>query len=442
MAKGPLRTASVPPAVPLGNEDPPARELAVEFGFLSGTTLFCQASNLFASLYVARVLGPSQFGIWAALLVATSYGPLFTCGVLNAMALEIPLQRGRRQLDGIADVAAAGALSIGLVIAGGSVAGLIYGYVGVSGIARTAVWATIPYFAVYLCQTYIQSYLRAEKRFSLISWQQAVLGAGFLLFAIPLTSMWGLPGYIFGMTAAVGLSSLVGSIHVRPRVAVRHFYMLPSLARIGIPIVTVGAVHIILYTLDRWIVLWVLGAHELGIYAFAVRIASVSLLLAGVLADQNYPRMAEAHGRSGRIWELRKYVDRQLVWTALLLIPGVVVAGIAAGPVTRAFFPQYVPTLRVLQIYLFGYVMLGLVSPFGVLLNVIQRQRIYLTVQVCVLVALPIVLLLLARLGLGLEGIAIGCSLAYCAYFVAIASISYSILFSARRRASAAFEEA
>jgi O-antigen/teichoic acid export membrane protein len=414
--------------------DPAAHALVFEFGFLSGSTFFCQAANLTASLYMARLLGPTHFGIWTALLVATSYGPSLTAGVLNAMSLLIPLRRGRSELDNIADVAAAGALSIGLVIVGGGLFGLAYGYFGASGITRTAVWLTIPYFAAYLCQVFIQAYLRAQKRFSLISWQLSAQGVGFLAIAIPLTRLWGLPGCIVGMTATVALSALIGASHIRLRVAFRHFAMLPSMSRLGIPIVAVGAVHVFLYTFDRWIVLWMLGTRDLGLYAFAVRIASVSLLVAGVLADQTYPRMAEAYGRTGSVSALRSYVNRQLALTAALLAPGVVLVGVAAVPFTRSLFPQYLGTLGVLRIYLLSYVVLALAGPFGCLLNVIQKQRVYLSIQGLVFLFQITLVTVFVKSGFGLSGVAMGCSIGYVAYVCALASISYGMLRSAARQ--------
>ena len=56
----------------------------------SSSSLISQALSLVVGFWVARILGPSDFGIWNAVSLVLVYGAYSEFGILSAMGRDLP----------------------------------------------------------------------------------------------------------------------------------------------------------------------------------------------------------------------------------------------------------------------------------------------------------------------------------------------------------------
>ena len=67
--------------------------------------------------------------------------------------------------------------------------------------------------------------------------------------------------------------------------------------RMGFPIMLVGLLGSLYYTADRWIAAGSLTAADAGSYGLASLVASAAFLVPMVIAQQQYPRLANLYGK-------------------------------------------------------------------------------------------------------------------------------------------------
>jgi hypothetical protein len=62
----------------------------------SASGIVAQALGLIAGFWVARLLGPSDFGVWNAVSLVLVYGAYLELGALSAMGRDLPFYHGQR----------------------------------------------------------------------------------------------------------------------------------------------------------------------------------------------------------------------------------------------------------------------------------------------------------------------------------------------------------
>jgi O-antigen/teichoic acid export membrane protein len=204
------------------------------------------------------------------------------------------------------------------------------------------------------------------------------------------------------------------------------------LIAVGSPIAAVGLCFGLFVTADRWVVLGYLGTTQLGYYSLTIIVGSAITLLPKVLAQQVYPRMAEAFGKTSDHQSLKKWIFRQVLSTAGVLTPAILFVFFLIPPLVRAFLPAYQPGITAVRIALLGFLFLPLAYAFGNFLNTVDKQMYYLAV---ILVAIPVEVALsigLVSVGMGINGVAIGMAVTTILYSLALCLVGMKVLKSGR----------
>ena len=68
------------------------------FGY-SASGIVSQALGLIAGFWVARLLGPSDFGVWNAVSLVLVYGAYLELGALSAMGRDLPFYFGKGDME-------------------------------------------------------------------------------------------------------------------------------------------------------------------------------------------------------------------------------------------------------------------------------------------------------------------------------------------------------
>jgi O-antigen/teichoic acid export membrane protein len=381
------------------------------------STFVVHLSRLVVGLIAAGLLGPRRWGIWQVVSVLLTYGALCHLGALNAMNREVPIQRGAGRNDEAVRTqrATLGAMlltSLGCAALGGLVAWLL-----ARGEASAVVLPAVGLFLASQLAAYVLMSAKTHLRFPVVSAQQLILGVLLPLVVLPATIRFGLPGFVGGQAVAVVLAcALVG----------RHFpgSLRPGLdpartrelIRIGFPILTAGVTYLLLVSSDRWIAVGMLGVEAAGHYGIVAMVLAGLRMVTSAITQYVYPRMAQAWGETGDPAVLESWSRRQTRLAFLLLTPAVVVCVAALPPIIRRFLPDFAPAAPALLVSVPILLAYPLVGGYGNILNILDRQRLYLAMQAIALAVNVGLSVALVLVGWGIVGIALGTTVSFAAF--------------------------
>lgn len=392
------------------------RELA---GFGSSTALE-QGSRLVSNLVVAGLLGPTAWGVWYLLSLVLQYGGMVHLGALNGMNREIPSALGRGDADGADRIRAA---TLGFVLASYVVGAVVLGAVLVPfGIVPggDVAWLLVALLASQQLAGFALMNLRARTEFLAVARIQFVSAVAYPVATIPTSQAWGLEGFLAGqiawylLLAALAARRSPGSF--RPRFS---WAAARPLIRIGFPIMLIGVTHTVFATVDRWVIQANLGPTALGQYAIAVMALGAIELLPRVVSQQVYPRMAMAWSQDRHWRSLEPLMARQR-WMALAIsAPAALVVAFVGPWAIRAFLPAYEPGIPALLISMLIPLVKVPGAGYGNAFNVVGLQHWYLAS-----LAIATVANLAASVALvgpyGLAGVAIGTTIGYAVFAIAM----------------------
>jgi O-antigen/teichoic acid export membrane protein len=377
-----------------------------DFALLLSSTGTLQVSRLVLNLVAAATLPVAAFGTWVliqALLLYTTYSNL---GILSGANRWIPVHLGRGEAEAARNderAALAGALLAGAVAAL-LLGGITWGWTANPALA----FAVAVLFGFQQPYLFYQVSLRSRMEFDRASAQQLVLGLGLPVVGLPLLLTNGVPG----LTVAFGVVYLAGSLI--PWFAWRRslapdldFRRLGVLMRSGIPIMISGLLFGVLVSLDRWIILAVLGEREVGVYALAATLSGGLQLVFLVLAQQFYPRIALEFGRAGTSPALFDAALRVSVVSSGAVLPFAVLLA-AMAPIVTLIFPAYAGAAVVLPVLAIGAVVLAFSNGFTNLLVAVGRYAVLIGVHVAAVAVAGGAAFAAAVWGWGIEGVAVG----------------------------------
>jgi len=400
-----------------------------EFLLFASSTVLYQASRFAVGLVAARILGPPVYGLWNTLNLILIYGYAIHLGVINAMNRDVPLFKGKRDFRKVNEVRQ---VSLGFTIVSTLTAGAIIAVSSLTFI-NSLIRSSMQLMAILLiCSqiyTYLQTYLKSDRRFTQVSYQQFAFAGILPILAIPLVIRYRLHGYILGQSLAIfAISILIVKtfpFSLRPKFSSQE---ISRLIKVGFPIMAAGLLYGLLTTVDRWVILNFLGVEQLGYYSLVIMITNMLTLIPMVIAQQIYPRMAETFGGTMNFSSLKKWVFGQIILTEAVMIPLLISVYFLFPHIIQRFLPNYVPGIAAMKIILVGLLFLPLAGGFGNFLNTVDKQVYYMIVQgIAVLINVG-VNVAFVKIGLGISGVALGTSLTYSIYSLLLFTIGWKLI--------------
>lgn len=375
--------------------------------FTGGNVLY-QGARFLAYLLAAKLLGPTLYGLWNGLLLLLTNGIYYGhLGVLNAMSREIPLRHGRGDHNGvqpIVDSSFSTALLSSSLLA---VVCLAASFAAEDPANALGLRLLAPLLVLEQLQFFYELVLRSHGLFRAVAIQQ-VLRAGLLLgVVLGLTWLAGFSGFLWGHVVVflAVVAFLTWSSPVRPRLRFDRCQMM-ALARIGFPIMLTGFAYGMLTSLDRLMVLSFLGKTQLGYYSLAFMAYGTMMLIPRSVFLMVYPRMAREYGRTGDPRALKSLVYRPIGLLLVIMVPTLAAIYFFGPWFIGRFLPQYVPGIPAFRLTLLGVFFLSFVGGFGNLLTIVDRQKLYLAVQVFALGLAFVLNLIAIKAGWGILGVA------------------------------------
>ena len=409
-----------------------------EFLLFSSSTILYQGSRFLTALGAAKILGPGVYGLWNMLNLILIYGSFAHLGVINAMNRDVPLFKGKRDFQRVEEIrwASLGFMFVSTIVAGAGIA--VSALFVENSVLRSSLQVMVLLFLCTQMYSYLQVYLKSDKRFYQMSYQQCVFAAFLPVVTIPLVIVYKLPGFILGQTIAILAVSfliIVKFIHfnLRPKLDIQESI---RLIKVGFPIMAVGLLYSLLTTADRWVIASFLGVEQLGYYSLAIMVMGFLSLVPMVIAQQIYPRMAETYGRTSSYTDLKKWIIRQIVMALGVTAPLLVGVYFIFPLIVERFLPAYMPGITAMKIILIGLPFLSLTGGFGNFLNTVDKQVHYMAVQgFAVLINLGLNISFV-KMGLGINGVAMGTALTYVIYSITLTLVAIRLLVIPQRSCS------
>lgn len=363
--------------------DDSLKNLIGQIFHFSTTTLAASFLSMAQGVLVLTLVDPSVYGIWASLALILEYGMYLHFGLINGMERSIPFFRGHGEEELAKRCAGAAKYNLFLlsgIIIGALVAVTIFFGSSWKGEIRYGVFVVGFAAVIFLGVQFYQGILKVNQKFKRVGYVE--LGRSAAMFA-SLFFIWkfGFDGFliraIFAMTCAVIVAKLLSGDKSLPyfdKVVTGH------LLRTGFPIMMVGAAGLVLFSMDRLIILTFLGTTMVGFFGICVALFRVMNLFPTVAGQVFAPVMAGVYGATLSPRALMKHALHCSGIAVILCLGFTIVFFFPIPWLVERFLSKYaygIPAMRVM--FLNGLLVAVAVGP-GYVLQTIMRQREYLTV--------------------------------------------------------------
>ena len=357
------------------------------------------------NVVVARLLGPEQTGVWQTAVLVATYGTVLTLGTVNGMGREIPFHTGQKDLEARSESIATVARVLLLVSVLPAACALT---IGLSAAVPEWLLLGAALLVARLFNTFSLMLLRSMQDYTRLGFHQGSTGA---LLLVGLCWVWWQPtlGAVLG-AMLIALMTVSGFAHPYLILKPASWSRFRALVQIGLPIMLAGVLFGLLTSVDRFLILGLLGTEELGLYTPAIMALGVIVIAPSLISNIMYPRLAQEFGRTGSVECLIPMVNRLLwlnigsTWPVAAVL--VVTFYLFVIPV---ILPDYTEASVPMAIVFGSAIFLPVAQSFGDLFNVIGLQRRYLRNMAIGFVGNAVAGYFLAGpMGWGLEGVAVG----------------------------------
>lgn len=399
----------------------------------SSTSIFSQILGVISSFVVAKILGPTDFGVWNAVSIALVYGAFCDLGILPAMARDLPFYIGQGNIQKASEIrntayvtTLVASLLVMVVLVGISFDKTQSPYM-VLGLRGMAVVIVLQRVYIYYLTVF-----RCYNEFTLLSKLQVVFAVINTVFVILLVIEYGFMGRI-SAAILVYIPVLCYVIFRKKNKPVFKFNknIAWHLTKIGIPLTLSSIFAGFLTTVDRLMIIKYLDATQLGYFGISLMITSLIFLIPGSVNQVLYPRIANRFGEAQRdILSIENYILTPTIIIAYL-VPILIGFGYLILPIViELFLPQYLEGLSAARIVLIGMFFSSIAGTTDYLLVIVGKLKQYVIIGFCVLFLNISMNFIVLELGWGISGIALsgtlGMSFFYSAAFIGYALFLYS----------------
>lgn len=384
------------------------REIISDVTALSSTLYFSQALYIVRGFIIAKVLGPSTYGVWSIFRSFFSSAPYFGLGTQQAMLREVPFSIGAgdklKKRHIIQTSLSWNVLLTSLVM----VIAFIFSFTGFPIGYKEEIRLAGILFVLNAIHLFMRPKFISEQKILLLSKYMLSYTILNTVFGLTLLLFFKLSGLLMGMILAqiILITYLIINNHLSLHLFIDK-NILNELFHIGFPIMILLLLIFLMGNADKFIIFIMLGKTMAGYYGLAAFVSSMVTYISYSISTVVFPRMMYVYGKTHEMKHIEKYFKKPIVVLSGLIpiILGIIYINIEA--VINFFLPQFMPGVTVLHILivaLFFSTIWGLPTNLLIALNK-QIKFMYMT---AILLFLSIVLdVAVIRSGFGMNGVAI-----------------------------------
>ena len=347
----------------------------------SSAVLLASFISMFQGILVLKLVDPSVYGIWASIMLIYEYGMYFHLGLINGMERSIPFFRGMDDEDRANRIAGVCKSNLLILVCLGTLVTLAVVLVlgrGWRPDVQLGVFMVSLSALFYLGTQFYMALLKVNQKFRKAGLIQLVISLG-MLACLVLIWRFRFYGLCFRaiITALIGLvfaARLAKAYHQKGQFNTR---ITLYLVKIGFPLMFIGAVTLVLFSLDRIIILSFLGTTLVGYYGICIALFKMMNLFPMVVGQVFAPVMANSYGSTLSPSALLKYAVRASVIAFGLSASASAFLYFFIPFFVNHFLPNYSYGIPAAQITLINGMLIALSVGPGFLLQTIMRQLEY-----------------------------------------------------------------
>jgi O-antigen/teichoic acid export membrane protein len=356
---------------------------AKRVGLVGVVQTFTSLKGLIILPILTKVLGASDYGIWATVLVTVALAqPVIQLGLDNSILRFLAAKRKGEIVQGVIT-------ALCVVLFTGAIASLAFFFS--SDLFATTILkeeAAASIIRVASCLLILETMnvvtigsfrvFGQIKRYSVVTLLQTLLEIGLVAFFV--LSGHGLLGAIIALiiTKAVALAVALSFIisyagFVRP-----DFSVLPAYLRYGLPLVPTVLFGFVIASTDRYVIGGFLGAASVGTYSAAYGIGGVVLLFGAYIMYILRPTVYKAYDE-GRIDTVKTYLSYSWKYLLMLSIPAAFGLAIMSEPLLASLTTaEFVATGKfIIPLVAFSMIIYGMGQIFGAVVLLSKRSGIF-----------------------------------------------------------------
>ncbi len=270
----------------------------------------------------------------------------------------------------------------------------------------------------YMFVTYYRVILRSHHQFSLLSRLNLLSALVEVTACVGLVMIWGIQGVILGLT----LTFLLGGIYIRKKSMLRFplhlkwikFRELRRLLKIGIPLILYDSLRMVFLSVDKIMIIALLGYTQLGLYSVATMAFNFLMPLPKSIFNVIAPRFYEAFGKTENIESMKKYLIEPTIVVGYLFSILIGIGVIFLIPMIFHILPQYRDGIQAVTILLISSFFYSIIFMWGFFLIAMHKQMkmVYFNL-IAVILSIGLNLFFVKGLHWGIAGIAVGTSITY-----------------------------
>jgi O-antigen/teichoic acid export membrane protein len=331
------------------------REIARDFLYLSGARLFSLGVSFVRSLFIPRLLGPASYGMWKSFGIIQSYIQFSDLGALAALKREIPLLSSRGEEARLREARDVAFLVNNVVVLLAAVAVMT----GSLLVPDPLYGRALRLFVLLLYATHLNVFLEKllfwRKDFAYASRLTLILSLVEAVLAVGGTILYGLDGLIVGTFIGYGLVVLLQLRRIGFQIGFAfRWATYKELVKIGFPSHVNGLLYNILTSIDRVLILPVLGLEGLGLYGLAMTINEYLFRVSYAFGNVLSPRLVEKWSEEGSVAALRPLIEKPTLAIAVAAPAVLGTVYFTVAPVVEVVLPDFQGAVLPLRILLVG----------------------------------------------------------------------------------------
>lgn len=389
---------------PANNE----KTVVTEASMLAASRYVFQGIAMIRGFVIATVLGPSLYGVWSLIMTGFVSSRTLSLGALNGMMRQVPLNKGRGCVDENVSIIQNCLTWMITSAAVAALAVLLATYTTLISSYRPEIRLACLVLIVYAAWFFVNAKLASERKIELLSKLNVAYGLLNAVFGISLLFVFGIKGLLLGMLLAS--ATLMGWLLKRKELSLKLMLdrsLLFKLMQVGFPIMILNMTFLLVRSIDKCIVFYLLGATDTGYFGLATFIGEIINYIPGALSVVIFPRAMYVMGKTNDRREIEQFYFKPVpVLTKLIpVLLGLIYINIDL-PIIY-LLPRYAPSVNILKVFILG---LFFFSVWGIprdLLVAFNKQRQLLAAVIALLFLVVLVDVLVVYLGFGALGIAV-----------------------------------
>lgn len=359
-----------------------AKAILKESIAFSGSTYFSYVFKLINSIVTRWFLLPVAMGLVSEIFLINEYAKAHHLGVLNALDREIPYYRGKgdpERINVVKQTAFNFCLLSAFLVSLALYTSAFYLYInsGPNDIAAGFILVAVLLIAEMI-PGYYRILLRTNNRFIFLSKFNIAASITQTVFTIFFVARYDYKGVFLALilTAVLSLVFLFTRSGEKVEFSTTiDFKEVIRLLKIGFPMFLYDIVRTFFLTIDRVIILFLLGRKALGLYSIGTLAYNFLTPLPRGVYNVIFPKFYEAYGRTEDIQTVKHYLVKPTMVFAYLF-PLFAGAGAIFLPlVINYFLPHYLDGLMPAFILILSTLFYSLIFMWGYFLIAVRKQN-------------------------------------------------------------------